>query len=495
MELVGLLYVLVIISNPLTNAYQADKKFHWEFYVFLIAVFILSITATILAVVKVNSLGIAKRYFKKIFSRMFMYIAVFLISWCGPFVNEIYQVVSKRQEQQEFWKWWVGISVSLIGFGNAIVWLSNPTLYKEIKNNWILPCFSLIKVDEDKLPLLKRNTVFEDEEQDITRISIIFRRSLLYYLLNSIRNSLTSVSFGINESEDGLSELDDSSDYEAVLITETGAFTFEDTYPDIFHNIRSLSGISSDDYYSMLNPEEFLNNEYNQKFSDGKSGSFFCFSSNKRLIVKTIPKHEADCLKRFMKDYYRYLERNNNSLLMRVLGLYSIHPEMSSPVHVIVMLNTLWHSSLSPTAIYDLKGSYVDRGGDGTTNKDCDLKEKLALKDEDRVTLLSQLTSDATFLSNLNIMDYSLLLGIYHLDEGSTQDFELDTHFNILESSDGDRLFFFGVIDILQSYNKKKKLERCFKTCFLCKDGKGISAINPKDYKKRFLEFIQNISH
>mmetsp|Transcript_87107 Transcript_87107/g.106835 ORF Transcript_87107/g.106835 Transcript_87107/m.106835 type:complete len:199 (+) Transcript_87107:3-599(+) len=52
---------------------------------------------------------------------------------------------------------------------------------------------------------------------------------------------------------------------------------------------------------------------------------------------------------------------------------------------------------------------------------------------------------------------------------------------------EGPGFYSFGIIDILQEYNFQKKLERFFKVHIRCKDGYGISCIEPNIYRKRFL--------
>ena len=56
-------------------------------------------------------------------------------------------------------------------------------------------------------------------------------------------------------------------------------------------------------------------------------------------------------------------------------------------------------------------------------------------------------------------------------------------------SAKGDRLLLYlGIIDILQSYKIKKKLEHAFKSLYT--DGKNISVCDPKFYENRFIEFM-----
>ena len=54
-----------------------------------------------------------------------------------------------------------------------------------------------------------------------------------------------------------------------------------------------------------------------------------------------------------------------------------------------------------------------------------------------------------------------------------------------------DVILFFGIIDILQDYDISKKLEHAYKS--IQYDATSISAVDPKQYAKRFKDFIFRI--
>lgn len=59
--------------------------------------------------------------------------------------------------------------------------------------------------------------------------------------------------------------------------------------------------------------------------SEGKSGSFFFFSHDRKFIIKTITNNELQTmLGNFMKNYYEHTTTYPESLLARIYGLYSI---------------------------------------------------------------------------------------------------------------------------------------------------------------------------
>ena len=50
-----------------------------------------------------------------------------------------------------------------------------------------------------------------------------------------------------------------------------------------------------------------------------------------------------------------------------------------------------------------------------------------------------------------------------------------------------------GIIDALQKYTWKKKLETLFKTYVQRLDGDGISCVDPTKYRERFMNYMENI--
>lgn len=57
-------------------------------------------------------------------------------------------------------------------------------------------------------------------------------------------------------------------------------------------------------------------------------------------------------------------------------------------------------------------------------------------------------------------------------------------------SEDGKYIYHLAIIDYLQDFNKNKQMENMYKS--MLKDGKQISAVEPKYYCQRFFQFMQN---
>ncbi|KAG8573697.1 hypothetical protein GDO81_012502 [Engystomops pustulosus] len=147
-----------------------------------------------------------------------------------------------------------------------------------------------------------------------------------------------------------------------------------------------------------------------------------------------------------------------------------------------------------------------------------------------------KLKKDVEFLSQLKLMDYSLLVGIHDVERAEQEDVESedndgeeegesdgthpigtppDSPGNTLnstkplppgefdptidvygikshENAPRKEVYFMAIIDILTHYDAKKKAAHAAKTV---KHGAGaeISTVNPEQYSKRFLDFINNI--
>ena len=138
-------------------------------------------------------------------------------------------------------------------------------------------------------------------------------------------------------------------------------------------------------------------------------------------MLKTQTKEENKFMIRILPHYYQYLTENPNSLLVRILGMHRIKMyHLRRKVHFVVM-TSVFDTPAQINTIYDLKGSLIGRSAtqrereSGGVLKDNDLiadncKLHLGAK---KAAFMAQLEKDALFLAKLNIMDYSLLVGIH----------------------------------------------------------------------------------
>ena len=161
-----------------------------------------------------------------------------------------------------------------------------------------------------------------------------------------------------------------------------------------------------------------------------------------------------------------------------------------------------------------------------------------------REIILKQLKKDVEFLNSINSNDYSLLLGIHYIKENEKYDLSkastLKADYNKKEetsfisgiskeyyltnnldlesntsseksivdrltklkgiydfedggilSSNKNRVYYFGIIDILTEFNKVKHLEYLYKRIRYCSD--KMSCIPPIYYKDRFYNYLNNV--
>lgn len=325
----------------------------------------------------------------------------------------------------------------------------------------------------------------------------------------------------------------------------------------LFDEVRRVWGMTTERYLDILNGDP---HKMKQNFSDGRSGSFFYFSIDRRFMVKTLTKGEYKLLLDILIDYVNYVRRNPESFLCRFYGMYSIRM-YGHRQYFVVMHNCLRtiKPELAPNAVYDLKGSSIGRYTKthikGKQKKkvgvmkdnNLSMQDKILVPSKRAAAMIDQLQLDSLFLSNLNIMDYSLLLGIHycsskhfhdqclesasrslsmaqpakveykssHKDFSNVEKVELevmvsqkDAEFKLLSdrkeieknmyySSNvvGPGLYYIGVIDILQGWNLKKKMELFAKIIFLghCFDYKELSVAEPKYYRERFMNMVRNV--
>jgi len=245
-----------------------------------------------------------------------------------------------------------------------------------------------------------------------------------------------------------------------------------------------------------------------------------------RFILKTIPKSEAKLLRLLLPSYVEHIANDENTLLPKFFGLHRVKPHKGRQVRFVVMSN-VFQTRKKIHERFDLKGSTLGRAAsedekkkDTVTYKDLDFRERnmrIQIGPQRKGALLDQLKRDCKFLGQLNIMDYSLLIGIHYADRENDRSGppsplppaiaakmngpEPDYFHSIFQTNDGGMravddsgnltgiYYYMGIIDILMLYSVRKKVEHTYKTLRYRKDGSEISSISPPDYATRFYEF------
>ncbi|KAI3443502.1 hypothetical protein Pfo_000167 [Paulownia fortunei] len=215
----------------------------------------------------------------------------------------------------------------------------------------------------------------------------------------------------------------------------------------------------------------------------GKSNVFFAKTLDDRFIIKQVTKTELESFIKFAPSYFKYLSESINSgcptCLAKILGIYQVTSKhlkggKESRMDVLVMENLLFRRNI--TRLYDLKGSSrsrynPDSSGSNKVLLDQNLIEAMPtspifLGTKAKRLLERAVWNDTSFLASIDVMDYSLLVGV---DE--------EKHELVL-----------GIIDFMRQYTWDKHLETWVKASGILGGPKNASptVISPIQYKKRF---------
>ncbi|KAL0703837.1 hypothetical protein Bca4012_070262 [Brassica carinata] len=361
-------------------------------------------------------------------------------------------------------------------------------------------------------------------------------------------------------------------------------FSWKDYCPMVFRNLREMFKLDAAEYMMSICGDDGLT----EICSPGKSGSIFYLSHDDRFVIKTLKKSELKVLLRMLPRYYKHVGDHENTLITKFFGVHRITLKWGKKVRFVVMGN-MFCTELKIHRRYDLKGSSHGRFTEKskiqekTTLKDLDLAYEFHMDKLLREALFKQIYLDCAFLESLQIIDYSLLLGLHFrapgqlndileppnamsdqesvssVDVGVTQELSIPpkglllvTHepnsvstvpgphirgstlraFSVGEQEvdlilpgtarlrvqlgvnmpaqahhklDEDKeesatielfevydvVVYMGIIDILQEYNTKKKVEHKCKS--LQYDSMTISVTEPTIYSKRFVNFLHKV--
>jgi ankyrin repeat protein len=242
----------------------------------------------------------------------------------------------------------------------------------------------------------------------------------------------------------------------------------------------------------------------------GRSGSLFWRTGDSRFLLKTLKPSEEVLLRRFVPFFVTHFERcyaqsvahpstSLPSLLSQICGLYRMTASAREPpVTLIVMRNVFRHPI---EAQYDLKGSTVGRSVGAATadmaRKDLDFgARRINIGARRRALVLSQIERDSLLLEQLNLCDYSLLLGARHATPaerraglaGADALGRLPCGGWLSECT--MEVYYFAIIDLLTPYDLKKIGEFAFKSVV---HGGGISVQPPRRYRLRFQKYMATI--
>lgn len=264
------------------------------------------------------------------------------------------------------------IELALVAvFGSAypvlllVVWVFNTELYQNLSS-------------ENTLPKSARGY---DETSNTEHFSAALRKDLMRYTTAGIRVSLNETppdslrspllsqvrgaplergavaSRSFLQLEEGESAVLYSEKKRLATTVYNGEFRyyeklgFTDYAPQIFRNIREVCGIDNEMY------EQSFADTLLERASEGKSGSLFYFTSDRKYLVKTMTKKEHSFLLEVLPLFHQYILKQPNTLLCRFLGCHSMQlPVGWNKMFFVVMENVFSDGPVDER--YDLKGIF-----------------------------------------------------------------------------------------------------------------------------------------
>ena len=124
-----------------------------------------------------------------------------------------------------------------------------------------------------------------------------------------------------------------------------------------------MDGLTGKEVIRSLNVFSNKDTVFQAGQGEGRSGSFFFFSRDNRLIIKTIKKDERNVLLNILDSYMTHLTTTQGrSMLARIYGIFKVKTSFYATIDVLIMQNIA--NLLEPDQklySFDLKGSIVDR--------------------------------------------------------------------------------------------------------------------------------------
>lgn len=219
----------------------------------------------------------------------------------------------------------------------------------------------------------------------------------------------------------------------------------------------------------------------------GKSGSNFLKTLDNRYILKELSKSELESFVSIAPFYFRYISQstfnNLTTAIAKIFGFYQVEIKNSSTgktfrMDFLIMENLFYNRKT--TRIFDLKGSMRNRhvkqtGKENEVLLDENMIEYIYespvfVKEQLKKLLRGSLFNDTSFLSAMDVMDYSLVIGI----------------------DDTSNKLYVGIIDWLRTFTWDKKVENWVKgSSLVARKGKDPTIVTPKQYRTRFREAME----
>merc|ERR1711907_259047 len=195
-------------------------------------------------------------------------------------------------------------------------------------------------------------------------------------------------------------------------------------------------------------------------------------SPDDHFIIKSAKKKEAKLLLSVLDRYIEHFRSSDGSskaelsLLPRYLGLYAVYVKVGQVVRkrYLLVMNNWFAAHCQIHKRFDLKGSTFNRKSDPQEHQK---GNKAVFKDLDflasshdlplnqaKSDLLSTLERDVKLMSDLDLIDYSLLVGIHNKTANTECPMRLSSDLLTIETE--QHVFYIGIIDVLTEFTLKK---------------------------------------
>lgn len=461
--------------------------------ILLLAYLLIAIVSIIYAFYRfMNGLKIDSQKANEYLLRHILYVTIFILCWTCPAISYLMRTFGVKHQSSNFIDSVAIGTTSCSGFLLGLVRISDPVVRKRIKN--------LTKFDLNESNI-QQNDAWTQPVSVVVESNL--NAELTQCIFRSIHTSFLELKSKVVDFDDIQEEDYVRKDTRKVTqgVNEMKAWGVNDPHlkgvlldfyaTDIFLDIINKSGLSLDQILTSLDPENNINNSVDQ--SCGKSGSFFLFTNDKRLSIKTIKRNERKTMLKFLQKYHMHVVNFPKSLLCRVYGVFSISIPGVTMIDLILMQNVFYQ--ITPLKVYDIKGSTAGRTSKKKSQvsgplKDLDfleLKDRLYIIDEDIELLRFIILKDVKLLKENNLMDYSLLVATSTFDE------KIKYMNNSYESIIKNEMYTLGIIDFLTEYGNFKIFERNIAALRFGKKVKEASVANPRMYSNRFYNFIFSV--
>ena len=418
----------------------------------------------------------------------------------------------------------LGIIMSFVKISEKIFFCDNTSTKKSRKKGASSMISSNLNVEFMCCILYGMTDIFmKNKNNRQNNIKPIREKTHFIKYLNTVDNKKNDIkSLVLEVSSDQEDKLIEDKDKDKEKSQEGGIFNngedafITEYFADKFDELRKDDGITDDIMIKSFSPIKNKSAIDKMGESKGKSGSFFFYSHDRKFIIKTITNEEKETMDKILIDYYLYIKQHDNTLITKIYGIYTVVIKNASSVNVILMQNLFGCSPIHIQRMFDLKGSTVQRKTKNVQNwrkdqvlKDMDYqwlthveRKLINFNLEDIQEIKKNMENDINFYKRLLLMDYSLLLIIIDypnkIDPDYKQIVELldDPKYkgHVYESNKKDFIYIIGIIDYLQIYNFRKKIETFLKGIYFGKEKNMISCVEPDYYGERFRNFmIKNV--